>query len=606
MRVIAFRKLLSFIYYFFIFFHNYNDFYDILALSYDFLLERMEMEIIMQLYDEDFLDFLSAIPDHASAIDEMIMPLSKALSQFASKIKIGKMDYKHDTQPNLFEPKGNNNYYMLYCSKYGYNHEKSVTDVFSDVSLPGNVMTFTSYASKDDAWTLEDETNIHIFHKSLFMTCSRTQLNGLVTKVATRDILTGIYTLNALARMQPQICEKHPISDYTCVFINLKNFRFINLNFGSNIGDELLRKIAHRFTYMLQEGEYVARPGGDNFVALILNERLKDFLSAIFSIRINISTPTLSQVFDIPLRAGLYAFQEGDVIPKGFSNASLALLNAKKSVRHDYVWFDEEMMLISHKNKQILDVFPHAIDAHEFEIHYQPKVDSNSMLCGCEALVRWRRNGELLPPDEFIPLLEKSSNICTLDFYVLEEVCRQIRSWIESDLTPVRVSVNFSKMHLHNRHLADDILSVMNKYHIASKYIDIELTESSAYENFDSLSEFVHNMKSHEVSTSIDDFGTGYSSLNLLKNLPVDIIKLDKSFLEDVPNCNPKDTVILRSIIHMTKELGLLTVCEGVETIEQRDFLCSLGELVIQGYLYDKPLPAKDFEKRLENKKYSI
>lgn len=560
----------------------------------------------MQLYDKEFWDFLASIPDDSSSIDELTTPLSKSLSRFGPQLKIGKLDFRLDTQPSLFEPKGNNNYYMLFCSKDGYDHARQITDVFSDSNMPGNVMTFTSFLLNGTTWSEEDEMTIHIFHKSLFMVYSRIQLNGIVNKISTQDILTGILSLNALIRLQPKICAKRNIEEYTCVFINLKNFRFVNLNFGNEIGDELIRKIAHRFSHMLEEDEYVARPGGDNFVALIRNERIEDFLTSIFSIRINISTPSVSQIFDVPVRAGLYRFEKDDPIGKGVSCASLALLSAKKSVRHDYKWFNEEMLQVSHKNKHIMDLFPHAIESHEFEVYYQPKVDSTSTLCGCEALVRWRRNGQLIPPNDFIPLLEKSSNICTLDFYVLEEVCRQIRSWIESDIPPVRVSVNFSKMHLHNRHLADDILSVMNKYHIAAKYIDIELTESSAYENFESLSMFVHKMKTHGVFTSIDDFGTGYSSLNLLKNLPVDVIKLDKTFLDDIPNAKDKDTIVLRSIIRMLNELGIQIICEGVETMEQRDFLLSLGKPIIQGYLYDKPLPAKEFEQRLINKKYSI
>lgn len=560
----------------------------------------------MQLYDKEFLDFLASIPDDSSSIDELTMPLSKSLSRFGPQLKIGKLDFRLDTQPSLFEPKGNNNYYMLFCSKDGYDHARQITDVFSDSNMPRNVMTFTSFLLNGTTWSEEDEMTIHIFHKSLFMVYSRIQLYGIVNKVSTQDILTGILSLNALIRLQPKICAKRNIEEYTCVFINLKNFRFVNLNFGNEVGDELIRKIAHRFSHMLEEDEYVARPGGDNFVALIRNERIEDFLTSIFSIRINISTPSVSQIFDVPVRAGLYRFEKDEPIGKGVSSASLALLTAKKSVRHDYIWFNEEMLQVSHKNKHIMDLFPHAIESHEFEVYYQPKVDSTSTLCGCEALVRWRRNGQLIPPNDFIPLLEKSSNICTLDFYVLEEVCRQIRSWIESDIPPVRVSVNFSKMHLHNRHLADDILSVMNKYHIAAKYIDIELTESSAYENFESLSMFVHEMKTHGVFTSIDDFGTGYSSLNLLKNLPVDVIKLDKSFLDDIPNAKDKDTIVLRSIIRMLNELGIQIICEGVETMEQRDFLLSLGKPIIQGYLYDRPLPAKEFERRLINKNYSI
>ena len=176
----------------------------------------------------------------------------------------------------------------------------------------------------------------------------------------------------------------------------------------------------------------------------------------------------------------------------------------------------------------------------------------------------------------------------------------------EAGIEPVRVSVNFSKIHLHNRSLAKDVLSVLDKYHIDHKYIEIELTETSAYDDFDTLCSFVSTLRQNGVYTSIDDFGTGYSSLNLLKNLPVNVIKLDKSFLDGITGSDKDDTIIIKAMIDMANALKIEVICEGIETKAQASLLKELGCSKIQGFLFDRPLPVQDYEKRLENKQYEV
>ena len=245
-------------------------------------------------------------------------------------------------------------------------------------------------------------------------------------------------------------------------------------------------------------------------------------------------------------------------------------------------------------------MFPKALENREFVVYYQPKVTlEDNCLCGCEALVRWFRDGVMVPPMQFIPVLEWEGSVCKLDFYVLDQVCRDVQEWMAKGIEPVRISVNFSKAHLHNPDLAKKILAVLQKYDVPSRYIEIELTEMSGYENYETLLDFVRTMHESGVSTSIDDFGTGYSSLNLLKDLNVDIIKLDKSFLNNMESRKKNDVIVIKNIIQMVNELDMEVIAEGVETMEQADFLRGMHCCMAQGFLFDRPLPHDDFEKRL-------
>ena len=282
---------------------------------------------------------------------------------------------------------------------------------------------------------------------------------------------------------------------------------------------------------------------------------------------------------------------------------AIALNMSKDLNPGNCAWFQKDMLNHTLHSKEVSLIFPKALENKEFVVYYQPKVTlSNNQLCGCEALVRWIRNGKLVPPMEFIPILEREGTVCELDFYVFEHVCQDIQRWLSKGIEPVRVSVNFSKNHLHNTHLAQEIIALMQKYQIDSKYIEVELTEMSGYENYATLVSFVQSMRKNGVSTSIDDFGTGYSSLNLLKDLDVDIIKLDKSFLNNLENHSQSDVIVIKNIVNMVNELHMSVIAEGVETQSQAEFLRKIHCRMAQGFLFDRPLPHDDFEKRLSDR----
>ena len=303
---------------------------------------------------------------------------------------------------------------------------------------------------------------------------------------------------------------------------------------------------------------------------------------------------------EIETRMGIYAVQSGDTM-NDIMNASTTALNvAKKNINSDRVWFEAYMMEQEVRDKTIAGLFAQAIKNNEFLAYYQPKVLlTNNRLCGCEALVRWKRDGKLVPPMEFIPVLERNGDICELDFYVFETVCKDISRWRSQGIEPVKVSVNFSKVHIFDWLFTKRILSIMQKYGVDSKYIEIELTESSSQADYRDLMEFITSMRDCGINVSIDDFGTGYSSLSLLKELKVDIIKLDKSFIDDIEKRDGIDEIVIKNIINMVNELDMQVIAEGVETSGQAEFLRNAKCAMAQGYLFDRPLPCEEFEQRL-------
>ena len=305
----------------------------------------------------------------------------------------------------------------------------------------------------------------------------------------------------------------------------------------------------------------------------------------------------------IHCRIGVYDAQATDSINEILHCSSIAMNESRQHPGNDIVYFEKHMLEnISHE-KEISAMFNEALKRKEFIVYYQPKVSiDEKKLCGCEALVRWNRNGQIIAPGEFLPILEKEASVCQLDFYVFRKVCEDIRSWLDMGYEPVRVSSNFSRLHLGNPHLAQDILSIMQEFNIDSKYIEIELTEASDFEDKVAMQRFVNDLRFNEISVSIDDFGTGYSTFNALKDLNVNVIKLDKSLLDHIGDDKHHDEVVVKNMVNMINELHLEVVAEGVENTKQLDFLHDAKCSTVQGFIYDKPLSKDEFEQRLSNK----
>lgn len=442
------------------------------------------------------------------------------------------------------------------------------------------------------------------FYYNGFPSFMESILNDFSQRVIMIDPLTEILNTTGFMKAGTILCDQNEHTAYTGLFVNIKGFRYINQRFGFTQGNEVMRKYVQRVQQLLQPDELFARLGCDNYALLIHNERIDSLLDSFLSVRVHVQLEDFVNTFDLSSRIGLYAIRPEDTMNDVINRITVAGLLAKSSLHHNIIWFRESMMARYIHDKEIADSFASAIENNEFSVYYQPKVSlEGQVLCGCEALARWDRVDEIIYPSEFVPILEHEGTICLLDFYVLEQVCRDLRRWLDMGIEPVRISTNFSKIHLHNKNLAKDILKILAAYEVDTRYIEIELTETCGYEDFDCLSAFVDTMKANGVHTSIDDFGTGYSSLTLLKDLNVDTIKLDKSFLNQSPNSsnNKSNEIVIKTVINMAADLDMHVVCEGVESIEQASILKSLHCPAVQGFLFDEPLSNREFEERLKS-----
>ncbi|MBQ9141968.1 MAG: GGDEF domain-containing protein [Lachnospiraceae bacterium] len=547
-----------------------------------------------------YRDFFEKLPGDNVSLLDLLQHINRTIGPVARELSIGCLEVFLQAPCTFYDTEGKDEHMTLYEEEVYENTPL----VKSYITGEKGTVRMLAYPRKGVVWTVEEEEEVDFLLKNLYFLTGRTRVMELMAHMAVTDHLTNLPNTTGLFRYCGMLLSQGIFTNFTGLFINLKNFKYINQRVGSDAGDAVLQKYAQKIRTLLLPQDFYARLGGDNFFALILNEHLQQFIRSTELISIDIPHGTTIITFDLSTKAGMYALQPGDTVNDLMHKSSLALSAAKSSVTEDFLWYHPSMQEKVIRKKEISNLFPQALTKREFVIYYQPKVclDDNT-LCGAEALVRWIQDGKLIPPMDFIPVLEQEGNICTLDFYVLDTVCRDLRNWLDAGFEPVRTSVNFSKLHLHNRQLSEDVLKVINKYQLDSRYIEIEITETSGYEDFRTLNNFVNNMKEHGICTSLDDFGTGYSSLNLLKDLNVDIIKLDRSFLRNVENQHSADKIIIETIVHMVNELNMQVVAEGVETTDQANYLRSINCHLAQGYLFDKPLPHDEFEKCLTGEK---
>ncbi|MCR4605712.1 MAG: EAL domain-containing protein, partial [Eubacterium sp.] len=426
----------------------------------------------------------------------------------------------------------------------------------------------------------------------------------IAKEMTDKDALTGVLNFDALIKVATKYKRKNKLSRYNGLAVSIRDFKYINQEYGSAVGDIVLIEYSRKLSEYLYKGEIIARNGADNFIVLIEHFRVEGFLDLIEEMRIDVGNDV---VLPISSRCGIYDISEEDTIHDVVSAGLIALGTSRVSSTDSFVWFHEKGRKQIIKQKEILTGYKRAISEEEFVVYYQPKVEiATGKLCGCEALVRWFKDGTLVPPNSFIPVLEDDGKIQELDFYVFRKVCRDVKEWLARGIEPVRISSNFSKLHLHNRNFISDVKSIIEDNEVNTDYLEAELTESSGYEDLGALQEFVNSMAEIGVHTSMDDFGTGYSSLSLLKDVDTNVVKLDRSFLRDVEKGDKKDLKLIENVVHMIHDMNRHVLCEGVETEKQAKILLDMGCHIAQGYLYDKPLTRDEFEKRLINPQYDI
>lgn len=484
---------------------------------------------------------------------------------------------------------------------------KAGSESYAKTFLPpaGRQITIEAFVEEGVEWTDDDKIRVDFLVTLLFILTSRAQVYGMYTKLFRFDMPTDALNNSGIVEYSLRLMRLGIYDKYNAMFLNLKNMGMINRKYGNKTGDNVLREYVRRVKEFLRDDGAIARRGGDNFTIYITKDRFQELMDFLYQIKVPVED--FNGMKEIPLRSriGVYIIKPGDDFSLCFDRCNMAYQQTKLPNADDICVFNMVLHDKIVRGQELMNRIKQGMIDNEFVPFYQPKVNSDTLeIIGAEALVRWMRDGKMVSPAEFVPYMEQVGLICDLDFIVFEQVCKQIREWLDHGIRPVRISCNFSREHLNNENLVEDIMAIVDKYDVDTKYIEIEITESSCYQNYEKLQKFLTEIRKKGIHVSIDDFGTGYSSLNMLCNLDVDTIKLDKSFLDHATSGKERDRVLFVNIIRMVADMGLCAITEGVETIEQIEFLRSVHCSSIQGYYFDRPLQKSDFEQRLRSPKY--
>lgn len=470
------------------------------------------------------------------------------------------------------------------------------------------VIVYNIYPIEGEAeWTEEERSRIRVFIALLSTISGKSRLLQLAQRMTYYDSELDMYNFRQFMKCTQPLLKSGQIREYAAVRFNLKHFSVVNQNVGREIGTVIMKKFIGYISALFDDAnELVCRVGGDNFLVLIKGDKLQSVLDILGGTNVAYDEACEEQV-SVSATSGVYVFQDMDGVTLStdvMDRVSLAFHAAKSITQTDVVYFDDTLLERSKRNNDISTIFPKALEDGEFLVYYQPKIAiDGGRITGAEALCRWMHDGQLVSPAEFIPVLEQGFDICKLDFYMLDTVCRDIRRWLDNGKNVVRISVNFSRRHLSDMDLLKHIIEIIDRNRVPHEYIEIELTETTTDVEFKDLKRVIKGLQQSGISTSVDDFGIGYSSLNLIKEIPWNVLKLDKTLLPDQGDENPvRKGVMFKYIIAMAQAMGLECIAEGVETAEQVQLLADNKCNLAQGFYFDKPLSVEEFETRFDKK----
>lgn len=490
------------------------------------------------------------------------------------------------------------------------NYDETIYIIRRNNTVDDRTVVYKAWIRESEAaWDDIEKERVNIILDTLFVFNSRSRFIQLADKLLYFDYDMDTYNHKYYMRYLNKLIEKSEISQYTAIYFNLKKFSVVNQQIGRKNGTKVMHSFINTIVSELESGEILARIGGDNFTLIVKKGNQNKILNILNGIGIFMGGSDSERVF-VSANAGIYEIPDNSVSSASdvMDRISVALHIARQSDKLDFVYFDDKMLEAKKKANAISAYFPTALKNREFLVYYQPKVTLDGYkLAGAEALCRWKHDGQLIPPFEFISVLERSMDICKLDFYMLDRVCSHLRKWLDEGKKVVRISVNLSRRHLSDMDLTKHILEIIDSHNVPHELIELELTETITDYNFQKLTDTITSLQENGLYASVDDFGVGYSSINLIKEVPWNVLKIDKSLL---PSGNGEDKyqnkVMLKYVVAMAQAIGLECVAEGVETPEQieilRDNCCDF----VQGYIFDKPMPVEEFEQRLDNYKYTI
>ncbi|OXS27079.1 MAG: hypothetical protein BI182_06350 [Acetobacterium sp. MES1] len=422
-------------------------------------------------------------------------------------------------------------------------------------------------------------------------------------RVAYVDEVTGGNNWQKFKQEATEILESKNCNQCALLTFDIDRFRFINEEYGHEKGDQVLRLVVGILEKRMAKQETYARVSGDHFAILCVCDdqdkiirRIKEFIQIL-----NDRRETIGIKEKLSCHFGIYIIEDktGN-LEKIREKANMARIAAKTAENQRWFFYSDAFRKKIGDEKEIIDQMEDALENQEFEMYLQPKYNLHTnRYCGCEALVRWRNPHKgLISPGEFIPIFEQTGFIKKLDMFMLEEVCRILKRWETDGYPEISISVNLSRKNLKQSDFVERVLNITNQYRIKRSNLEIELTESSIFENVDRMIEIGEAFRLYGFKMAMDDFGSGYSSINLLGNLPLDVIKMDQGFFNSHLK-REQNLIVVESTIKMIKKLGMTVVAEGIETEAEVDLLRSLGCDIIQGYYFGKPMTVFEFEEQI-------
>lgn len=458
-------------------------------------------------------------------------------------------------------------------------------------------------------WTaisaIRDSRDNVLFYISSFTDITeRKETEAQIEHLAHHDILTGLHNRFELNNRLAQVivASRRDQKQLAVLFIDLDRFKNINDSLGHHTGDKLLMSVAKRLTLCVRESDIVSRIGGDEFV-IVLTAINDNSDAAIIAEKIlkEISMPyeINGSVLNTSPSIGISIYpNDGDSVNDLMSTADVAMYHAKEHGRNTYHYFTESMSIAANKRMQIERDLRVALHSGQLALYYQPQMRSVDLkVVSMEALLRWTHPSQgMIPPDLFIPIAEDTGIIHELGSWVLDEVCRQLVAWKSEGIKGYRIAINLSAKQLQAGSLADEIKGVLLKYQVDGDEIELEITETAAMSDPEYAVKQLEALRELGIHLAIDDFGTGYSSLAYLKRLPIQTLKLDRSFVGDIET-DPNDAEICMATVALAHNLGLKVVAEGVETEMQRDYLMKYKCDYLQGYYFSKPMPSEEISK---------
>lgn len=449
-------------------------------------------------------------------------------------------------------------------------------------------------------WTPEEQKLAQALGIHLYLSIVQRRVEDTIRHQASHDALTGLPN-RLLFNQQLELALVNGLQQgkiLAAIFLDLDGFKHINDTLGHATGDRLLEKVADRLNQLLGEKDLIARWGGDEFTILVEIANLKQAHKIAQKLLHSLEKPLTIQQQKFYVKASLgiaIAPFDGENAETLLKNADAAMHSAKQLGRNHYQLYTSAIGSEIQNRLLLENSLYRALERKEFILHYQPQIElKTGKIVGVEALIRWQTpEGKLISPLHFIPIAEETGLILPIGEWVLETACAQAVAWQNQGLPPLQMSVNFTAHQFLDPHLVNTIINLLHKTGLDAQWLDVEITEGTAMQDVEFTISVLKTLQQQGIQISLDDFGTGYSSLWTLKRFPLNTIKIDKSFLDDLVNeASPADLGIIKAVIEMARSLNLKTVAEGIESQAQLDLLRSLRCDRVQGYLFSQPVCA--------------